>query len=574
MSWILQAPEAQIHLWPWSVEIPQQTQNLTEGRVSLPFHGSPVISLAVGAELRFPTRLERFTPLGPPYPYSIPTYQVYETPHGVLAGPTNSLRLRTSQGSWGILFTCEGAAERSRSSSGTPQQVDSELARHILAWSQLFDDLLEKARQRRGQSSELNWDQVLDQLNEIKEPSEPRMALIVRIAQRMRGKLPDTVSRARRILLRERDFVPLDRVQETDRTCLRWYVRQPGRTSPEKAGPQQRLLAVVRRESFDTLENRILKDFIMRCRREAARYLESEVADSPQMRSSKRAHEVRSYKSVCMTCLGDPLFEDVALPTPGIQPNYVLQHDPRYREVWQWYKQLLKRQEEEDEIWDWQPRTWADVMRLLVGAALELGRRSPRERRNILNGVIFEALVSSRIQLVTEQVLGSRIVPGSEPGPFLMTRMVDGYPAVRAVMELVHPSQAQAHPVAQLLGRTGGHLYLVLHPLGRASGWTRVLILWSVNGAGVTHALGLDEMARSACGALQNHHIILSQRQVGFPDLKGLIVVSRLEGTEATFHPGNEQRLPVLEASADPRGWEEAVLKLAGGLETIFGEML
>jgi hypothetical protein len=142
MSWALEAAEAQIHHWPGSVEIPQQTQDLAGSHVSFPFCGSPVISLAVEAELRLPARLERFTPLGSPYPFSNPIYWVYETPHGVLARPANSLRLRTPQGSQEIRLTCEGAAERYHPFDGTAQIVDSELAMHVLAWSQAFDDLL------------------------------------------------------------------------------------------------------------------------------------------------------------------------------------------------------------------------------------------------------------------------------------------------------------------------------------------------------------------------------------------------------------------------------------------------
>jgi hypothetical protein len=170
--------------------------------------------------------------------------------------------------------------------------------------------------------------------------------------------------------------------------------------------------------------------------------------------------------------------------------------------------------------------------------------------------------------------LGSRIVPGSEPGPFLLTRVRRGHPETRGVLELVHPDLAAMHPVANLLGRTGGRLYLVLRPLGGSNSRTKVLILWSVNGAGVTRALYLDEMAHFGLAALRNHYTFLSQRRSGFPDLKGMIVVSRLEGTSATFLQGHEHRLPVLEASADPRGWESAVQELASGFEIIFEEML
>src|SRR5262249_48223772 len=145
-------------------------------------------------------------------------------------------------------------------------------------------------------------------------------------------------------------------------------------------------------------------------------------------------HYIVFRKPTMPAYIADPALERVSLPAPGTQPNYVLQNDLRYREVWHWYSKLLRREEEEDRIWDWQPRTWADVMRLLVGAALEWSRggRSPRD------GVVFEQLAASPLRLRAEQSLGSRIVPGSEPGPFLLILMEAGRPIRQAVMEVVH----------------------------------------------------------------------------------------------------------------------------------------
>jgi uncharacterized protein DUF2357 len=576
MNGVLTAAQAQLHFWPWSVEISAQTMDLMGGNVSFPFFGSPVISLLEGATLLLPSRLERFTPLGPPYQSSTSTCQVYETPHGILAGSTHgrTLRLRTSRGSQHIAFNAQGAAERFDLSSGTGQQVYSDIARYILAWSQVFDELMEKAHTPGSLSDAITWEAVLDQLHNIPQaPNQPRMALIVRIAQQMHRRLPDIVSAMRKILLRERDLVPLHRIQETDNTCLRWYARQPGNTTPEKAGSKQRLLAIVRKESFDTLENRVLKDFVLRCSKEAAHYLNVEVG--PRMQGTLRASDVKRYKSVCNMCITSPSFEQVSLPDPGTQPNYVLQNDLRYRKVWYWYRQLLRRADVEDQIWDWQTRTWADVMRLLVGAVMErLTMENGLRSRSIRDGVAFEKLAHAPLRLRSEQSLGSRILPGSEPGPFLLVLMANGHPVRKAVMEVVHPDLSEQHSVAQLLGRTGGHLYLVLHEPGRADGRKQVLVLWSVNGAGATDMPHCDEMASAAWDALQQHYIVLSLRR-RFPALiRGMVVVSRLEASQALFHDGNGHRLPLLEVPADPRGWESAVEWLALGLDAIFEDML
>ena len=83
-----------------------------------------------------------------------------------------------------------------------------------------------------------------------------------------------------------------------------------------------------------------------------------------------------------------------------------------------------------------------------------------------------------------------------------------------------------------------------------------------------------DQMASSASDALQQHSHVLSLRKIGFPELKGMVVVSRLEAPQALFHDGDRHRLPLLEVPADPRGWDSAVEWLALGLGVIFEDML
>ena len=148
MSDALTTAQAQIHFWPWSVEISAQTMDLMGGNVSFPFFGSPAISLLEGATLLLPSRLERFTPLGPPYQSSTSTCQVYETPHGILAGSTTCKDFETPhvQRKPAHWLHCSRCCREIRIVSGAGQQVYSDIARYILAWSQVFDEMMEKAR--------------------------------------------------------------------------------------------------------------------------------------------------------------------------------------------------------------------------------------------------------------------------------------------------------------------------------------------------------------------------------------------------------------------------------------------
>ena len=109
---ILEEVEIQLHLWPWSVEIPEESINLTGGYVEFPFCGSPVLSISHEAKLYIPSRMEQFKQLGTPYDNA--RYQVYETPHGILAGQAalKKLRIRVVDKTFDLEFNARGAAER------------------------------------------------------------------------------------------------------------------------------------------------------------------------------------------------------------------------------------------------------------------------------------------------------------------------------------------------------------------------------------------------------------------------------------------------------------------------------
>ena len=149
MNGVFTAAAAQVHFWPWSVEISAQTKNLTTGNVSFPFFGSPVISLRAGS-------CHYFSPPG----LSVSHHSVLRIIHqtrlarsmklrmGFWLGQRTyrTLRLRTSSGSQQIGFTAQGATERFEPSPGADAAESIVIiARYVLAWSQVFDELLEKA---------------------------------------------------------------------------------------------------------------------------------------------------------------------------------------------------------------------------------------------------------------------------------------------------------------------------------------------------------------------------------------------------------------------------------------------
>ena len=565
--------EAQLHLWPWSVGNRAETVDMSSGSTTFDFYGSPVVSVSTHASLYLPQRNERFSPFGPTFRTLQGEYQLYETPHGVLSsnqayGKTSdsTIRVKIPEGMNTVHLSSKGAVSR-YASGVSGEQVETELAGTVLAWSQLFDDLLDDSLKRWKRENRFPWSAILDFIAKMKrEARDPRMALIVHIAEAIHKQLPGTMQAARRVLVRERRILPAARITETDTACLRWYVRQPGETMAEKAASnRQTLLGITRRETFDTLENRVLKDFLSRCVQESKRYLDTEVGENQILMQSMRTTKVRSFRHLCSNLRRIAFLEDVASPPPGIRPNYVLQNDSRYREIWQFYCKLLRREDEEDKLWDWQSRTWADVARLLVNAALyELAHSS---QVDLQGEFILEEFLASSMQVSREQRQGCRVLAGSEAGPFVVRkRSLNSSKA--SMLEVVHPDFAHEHIATRNLGRMGGHLYLVLTPI--ADGRRKVIVVWAAHTAGAERTPTWAEIGHSAKKALEKHALLLGERAFDFPEIHGFVVASDMFEKEVELYAGPSDQLPIVQVATDQRCWEDAIV----GLSLIIEEIL
>jgi hypothetical protein len=283
----------------------------------------------------------------------------------------------------------------------------------------------------------------------IEDPDPARMALIVRIAQdkQLCQRLEKLCRHPRRILERHRNFEHIGRIQQMDAACLRWYARQPGRTPAEKAGASQKLMAVQRRESFDTLENKVLKWVLERCRTLASRYL---VENAAYREKSTRYSDVNRLSRFLVANLRSEPICNISskLPQP-LQPNYQLQQHADYRKIWQTYKKLLANQRLEDDAWRWQRVLWKESCAQIFSACLT----HP--------DVPLQPLwTASTAYIREESQVGRRTESPSTPGPFR-------YAEQR--VDLVDP-QDGAPPVdwCPWLGALGGDMALISRdPNGR-----------------------------------------------------------------------------------------------------------
>ena len=322
--------------------------------------------------------------------------------------------------------------------------------------------------------SRLNWAMIWKRWKKVSSGDEPRMARVVEIAFAHLTAIQNVCERPRRMLVRQREPVPVGRVQELDSVCLRDLIRRPGRTVLEKAGARQEILAITRRETVDTAENRVMREFIRLCQHRARAYEREHgrAREHPRvrtvvvLRSNCERLEVRSPLSTVGRLLGVP------------RPNYVLQKDRRYHPLWVQYDKLRREEEAVDNIWSWGRRLWAEFVRGVVISFLQ-----SEEAENTCGWRLDGELPC---YLRTEHQAGSFISALSVSSRWIRRDR-------RARMLLVHPAHAHLCPgLEEILPRLGVELALVVYPAAGSSKPEAILCIYSVL------SLGTDAKQRDA----------------------------------------------------------------------------
>jgi hypothetical protein len=210
------------------------------------------------------------------------------------------------------------------------------------------------------------WDRLREAWRNAEEDDEPRISEIVIQAGRMRPFLKDLEKKIRRMLRREREKVQLDRVQEMDRASMRWLSKQPGTTLAQRAGSDQRILAIVRNENFDTPENRVLHAYLRLAEREASEWL----AVHERALETQRYKSVEKLKKVSRSFSAELRRLGVGIAAANITPNYVLSQDKNYKEVHKSWLRLLRKNTVLDDLWSWQGEIWTDFCALSIVLSL------------------------------------------------------------------------------------------------------------------------------------------------------------------------------------------------------------
>ena len=335
--------------------------------------------------------------------------------------------------------------------------------------------------------------------------AEPRMELIVRLAQdvALREKLESIARSPRRILARIRVQTPIGRIQELDAVCIRKYAEKPGRNALEKAGDKQRLLAVQRRTSHETLENRVAVWVLEAIAARAAKWV---ALHAKHLNSgSRRALAVKRFgKKTIQWRQGEALAEvSPSTLSHRVQANYPLQLDQRYKRIYATYVELLKYHRVEDDAWMWRRVLWSETVKQLLASAF--------------NENWGETALASRPYYRVEPDRGSWIGSHPSPGPYVHP---DFGPMVlldaREAQGMAWAKSAPA-PWMKHVGVLGCDSIIWWPDRGAAS------VVWS-NLAPKGDAAEWQARLNRAAHALMRFKMAMAAEKVGILKLSGLVV--------------------------------------------------
>ena len=201
-----------------------------------------------------------------------------------------------------------------------------------------------------------------------RDDKQPPLKIIVKIAAEDFDSLLLILDNPRKILRRDRQLVELSRIQQLDNFCIRWYARQPGYTAEQKAGERQKLMGVVRYESVNTLENRVLKQYLKYCSAEGHRYIRNY---RYKYKGTDRILLVQRFIALVDKGLGMPEMAEISdlHGVPG--PNYTLQNNVLYRKIWHSFMLLANHISLLELLWKNRHKLFHETARIIIFSVVD-----------------------------------------------------------------------------------------------------------------------------------------------------------------------------------------------------------
>ena len=198
------------------------------------------------------------------------------------------------------------------------------------------------------------------------DTEDANLPLIISLERKysLRNKLRNRTGKLNSQLRRKNDLMPIGQIQELDGYALRDYIRRPGNTPEEKAGPKQQLMGVKRYQDYSKLENQFLVYF-------ATRILYLECYRYQKEEQTEHLETVTKFKQVIEAFKQDPIVKEIKIRGFKMtRPNYPLQKTPDYRGFYDAYQDYLKDKKEKINIWKYRNRLFGEVFYVYILAAL------------------------------------------------------------------------------------------------------------------------------------------------------------------------------------------------------------
>lgn len=257
-----------------------------------------------------------------------------------------------------------------------PKKPNSQLAKFEVFFDQIMDTMLfilrDQLKNEKFKMGNHYWSDLLGRLFDRKNVDPAKYALIADLARP--GTLMEPLRRVsekpKRVLRRIHELERVQKVREIDTRCLIDLARQPGSVLAEKAGPKQRILAIRRTESIDTLENRVARHCCDLAVRASRRYLLMNSKITPL--ESERVHNVSKLQRFSKLTPLKNSFKGVSrLIEPCRQPNYSLLQNTDYLKIWEAYSNLVKNEDLRNQLWIWNRRLWKDYTSIFLSEAIQ-----------------------------------------------------------------------------------------------------------------------------------------------------------------------------------------------------------
>ena len=203
-----------------------------------------------------------------------------------------------------------------------PEKID---AKCILNFRDWFNKLAH-FDPRSGEATPKQLSDFLDELliklnNKTLMPND-RIARILNHSKESIGKI---LLRLKTKISREHEIMPIYAAREVDSNCIMWLSRKDGRNIREKLSGRPYLKAVKRRQSLDTTENRLFKDFcyklvnVLQLKQDSFKKFRDEDIEELIPRLERwlvdaDADEIGSWKN--------------------LPPNNILLQEKNYRKIW------------------------------------------------------------------------------------------------------------------------------------------------------------------------------------------------------------------------------------------------